>query len=401
MWIRTTCAALVLYAAVALAAETPSSSALTLTDIQRKRILQHSPLGPPPPDPSNKFADDPRAARLGQRLFFDTRLSSGNVSCATCHIPHHGFADGVPIGKGIATGRRHTPSLWNVAYNRWFFWDGRADSLWSQALSPLEHPSEMNGTRAAAAQLITSDATLRPDYETVFGPISDNVDRTFANIGKAIAAYQRRLVSRNSPFDRYVAALRAGKPSDVLSPPALRGLQLFIGRGNCRVCHSGPNFTDGEFHNTGVPSQQPGDRTDGGRYEGIPLLQASAFNRQSQFSDSRNDASAELQRSARRTPDTWAQFKTPTLRNVALTAPYMHQGQLATLRDVLAFYSTVAGSVDQGPNGEKILAPLQLSEQETNDLIAFLESLTDEAIDPELLTSTPAAPATAPDLSDR
>jgi cytochrome c peroxidase len=248
----------------------------------------------------------------------------------------------------------------------------------------------MNGTRAAIAQLITSDATLRRDYEAVFGPISDNVDRTFANIGKAIAAYQRRLVSRNSPFDRYVAALRAGKPSDALSPQAVRGLQLFIGRGNCRVCHSGPNFTDGEFHNTGVPGQAASDRTDGGRYEGIPLLQANAFNRQSQFSDSRNDASAELLRAVRRTPDTWAQFKTPTLRNVALTAPYMHHGQLATLRDVLAFYSTVAGSVDQGPHGEKILAPLQLSEQETTDLIAFLESLSDEAIDPELLNVTSA-----------
>lgn len=385
MWTRSTCAVLVLFAAVALAAEPPSSPAPPFTDIQRKRILQLSPLGPPPPDPSNKFADNPRAARFGQRLFFDTRLSSGNVSCATCHIPHHGFADGVPIGKGIAAGRRHTPSLWNVAYNRWFFWDGRADSLWSQALSPLEHPSEMNGTRAAIAHLIASDPTLRRDYEAVFGPLPDDIDRLFTNIGKAIAAYQRRLVSRNSPFDRYVAALRAGKPSDDLSAPAVRGLQLFIGRGNCRICHSGPNFTDGEFHNTGVPVNELGDRTDGGRYEGIPLLQASAFNRQSQFSDSRNDASAELLRAVRRTPDTWAQFKTPTLRNVALTAPYMHHGQLATLRDVLAFYSNVAGTVDQGPNSEKILAPLHLNEQETSDLIAFLESLSDEAIDGALM----------------
>lgn len=387
-------------AQIAIDLDTPSPG-VAFTESERQRILQLSPLGPPPADPSNSVADDIRAALLGQRLFFDTRLSSGNVSCATCHIPHHGFTDGVPIGKGIARGRRHTPSLWNVAYNRWYFWDGRADSLWSQALSPIENPTEMNGSRASIARLIADDPALRRDYEAIFGALSQSADdiasheenqdhsnvtnRIFANTGKAIAAYERRLISQRSPLDRYADALRSGRTSTALSQAAQRGLQLFIGRGNCRLCHSGPNFTDGEFHNTGVPPASSGDRTDGGRYEGIPRLQAGEFSRQSRFSDSRTGAAADLLRNVRRTPDTWGQFKTPTLRNVAQTAPYMHHGQLASLRDVLAFYSTVAGSVDQGPDGERILTPLHLTAQETDDLLAFLESLTDESLDPSLL----------------
>lgn len=413
---------------------TPGAT-VSFSEDERRRILELSPLGPPPADPSNAVADDETAARLGQRLFFEPRLSSGGVSCATCHVPQLGFTDGKQVSEGIGRGRRHTPSVWNVSYNRWFFWDGRADSLWSQALLPLENETEMAGDRLRAGHFLAGDPGLRSAYESVFGPLPDlsdpvrfpaeghpipgkpddprnaawsgmrgddraAVDRVFANIGKAIAAYERRLVSRRADFDRFADALRARKDDTALSIPARRGLKLFIGRARCRVCHGGPNFTDGEFHSTGVPPLDETGRKDAGRHVGIALLLASPFNLLGRFSDDRSRTAGEMLRFLRRTPETWGQFKTPSLRNVARVAPYMHQGQLATLRDVLQFYSTKAGTVDPGSNGERILKPLHLSQQELDDLVAFLQSLTDEAIEPGLLRA-PGAPEPADQMSER
>ena len=390
----------------------PPGAMVSFSEDERRRILELSPLGPPPVDPSNAVADDDAAATLGQRLFVETRLSSGGVSCATCHVPHHGFTDGKKVSEGVGRGRRHTLSLWNVAYNRWWFWDGRADSLWSQALSPIENETEMAGDRLKAAHLLSEDATLRAAYDSVFGSLPDLsdherfpaaghpvlgkpddprsvawsamteadraiVNRVFANIGKAIAAYERRIVSRHSKFDRFAEALRAGEDSAALSIPAQRGLKLFVGRAQCRVCHGGPNFTDGEFHNTGVPPLDAAGRTDAGRNAGISLVLSSPFNLKGRFSDDRSENAGEKLSFLRVTPETWGQFKTPSLRNVALVAPYMHQGQFVTLRDVVTFYSTRAGTVDPGPNGERILKPLRLSPSEIEDLLAFLESLTD------------------------
>lgn len=398
----------------------PTDLSVSFTEDERRRVLELSPLGPPPADPSNAVANDETAARLGQRLFFDTRLSRGGVSCATCHVPQHGFTDGKRLSEGIGRGRRHTPSLWNVSYNRWYFWDGRADSLWSQALSPIESDTEMAGDRLSAAHLLAGDPALRSPYESVFGPLPDlsnlgrfpdaghpvpgrpddprgiawfgmrpedraAVDGVFANIGKAIGAYERHLISRRSDFDRFADALRAGENGTMLSIPARRGLKLFIGRGQCRVCHGGPNFTDGEFHSTGVPPLDEAGRIDAGRHEGIALLLASPFNLKGRLSDDRSESAGQMLRFLRRTPETWGQFKTPSLRNVARMAPYMHQGQFATLRDVLQFYSTRAGTADPASNGERILKPLHLSPEELDDLVAFLESLTDEAIEPELM----------------
>jgi len=391
----------------------PPAAVVSFSEDERRRIFELSPLGPPPADPSNAVADDDAAATLGQRLFLEPRLSSGGVSCATCHVPHHGFTDAKQVSEGVGRGRRRTLSLWNVAYNRWWFWDGRADSLWSQALAPIENETEMAGDRLRAVHLLSGDAGLLAAYESVFGSMPDLTDpgrfpaaghpvpgkpddprsvswsdmteadravvnRSFANIGKAIAAYERRLVSRHSKFDRFAEALRAGEDSAVLSIPAQRGLKLFVGRAQCRVCHGGPNFTDGEFHNTGVPPLDAAGRTDAGRYAGISLVLSNPFNLKGRFSDDRSENAGEVLKFLSRTPETWGQFKTPSLRNVALVAPYMHQGQFATLRDVVTFYSTRAGTVDPGSSGERILKPLHLSPAEIDDLIAFLESLTDE-----------------------
>ena len=413
-----------------------SGGAIRFSDEERARILQHSPLPPPPPDPTNAVADDAGAALLGQRLFFESRLSGGSVSCASCHVPGHGFTDGKPVSQGLGTGLRRTPSLWNAAYHRWFFWDGRKDSLWSQALSPIENDTEMGGDRMSAARLLASDPELRSGYQAVFGALPDlsdharfpararplpgsaqdpraeawqrmspedqaAIDVVFARIGKAIAAYERRLVSRASPFDRFVADLRAGRESHAVGDGAGRGLKIFVGRGNCRICHSGPSFSDGEFHQIGVPPPADAGRADSGRFGGIDALRADPFNARGRFSDAPSETGADKLRGLRKSPDVWGQFKTPSLRNVALRGPFMHRGQFATLRDVLRFYSTRESAVAGGPNQERILVPLRLSGEETEDLLAFLGSLTDDGIDPALLHPPPASDAAASGVPPR
>ncbi|MBW7906881.1 MAG: hypothetical protein H3C42_15105 [Phycisphaerae bacterium] len=432
------CTALAVLAASARGAdpEPPSAQApLEFTARERQLIARHSPLPPPPPDPTNAFADDPRAAVLGQMLFFDTRLSGdGRHACATCHQPAKGLADGLPLGEGLSRGVRHTQGLWNVAYNRWFFWDGRADTLWAQALEPIERPDEMGGSRVQAARLIAEAPALRSAYERVFGPLPDavaaaslpragrpvagdaahehdrawrglsaaqraGVDRVFANVGKAIAAYERRLVSRRSAFDVFAEGLATGdvEKQAALSPAAQRGLRLFLGRGNCRLCHSGPNFSDGEFHNVRVPPLGGGAPKDAGRYDGLRALLANPFNARGEFSDQRDGPAAGRLALLERRPSDWGLFKTPTLRNVALTAPYMHQGQFDTLQRVIEHYSTFNDALPAGHHEvDRTLEPLRLTPGEAADLLAFLESLTDVAIDPALLRPPAGAAVDGP-----
>jgi cytochrome c peroxidase len=390
------------------------------------RILRLSPLPAPTANETNRVADDERAARLGQRLFFDRRLSpDGRFSCATCHDPAKAFTDGRAVGEGRVPLRRNVPSLLDIAQQRWFDWDGSADTLWTQALRPLEHPAEMGGDRVSIARLLASDARLRRDYEQIFGalptaaelarlpsrarpPILSNVvvaeelppdqamedawmsipdadrrriDAIFANVGKAIEAYERRLQSQPSPFDRFVEALReeaaggsaAGR--DALPPAAQRGLKLFIGTGQCRLCHNGANLSDGEFHSIGIPPRDGGAPVDAGRYEGIRVLGLDPFGSGGAFSDAPRGPRAARVASLARGPESWGQFRTPSLRHVARTAPYMHAGQMGTLEEVIRFYSTHEGRVDAGHHRETILEPLRLDEGQIRDLIAFLESL--------------------------
>ncbi len=387
------------------------SPSLDFDERELRRILRLSPLRPPPPDPSNARADDPRAARLGERLFFDRRLSAdGTMSCATCHDPRNAWTNGRQRhADAQARFPRNVPSLRNSAHNRWYYWDGRADSAWAQALGPLENERELAANRLTLLHLIAGDRALRKSYQEIFGPLPDGVqDRNrfppaarpipeqpehplqrawaamtaadreaanvvFTNIGKAIAAFERGIEVGESPFDRFVDGLRRGDAAATreLSPAALRGLKLFVGRGECTLCHSGPNLSDGEFHDVGI-ALGTGQRIDPGRHRGVLTLLRSPFTRAGGHADAETpnapvqflDAQAEM----------LGQFKTPTLRGVAETAPYMHDGRFDTLEQVVRFYSTREGARPLG-HPTTLLRPLKLSDREIADLVAFLESL--------------------------
>ena len=415
-------------AVVALAAGGASAARQDAGPIDARRLARFSPLPAPPADPTNRVADDPRAARLGRYLFFDPGLSrDGTVACATCHDPARAFSDGKPVAETLGRGTRRTPSIVNAAYMRWLFWDGRADSLWSQAVEPIENPIEMGGDRVALARHLLGHAELRAAYEALFGALPEladarrfpaharpdpehaqeahhlawtamseadraAIDRVFANVGKAIAAYERRLVRGDAPFDRYVRGLREGFGEEgVLEEAARRGLALFLGRAGCAQCHSGANFSDSEFHATGAPPGPHGDPQDAGRYAGAERWVVSPWNAAGPHSDEREGPAARRVSGLRRGSETWGEFRTPSLRNLAGRAPYMHAGQFPTLEDVVRFYSTLEGAVGRSHHQERVLVPLNLEEPEVADLVAFLRSLEGAPLDPSLLQA-PASP---------
>ena len=263
---------------------------------------------------------------LGQQLFFDRRLSRDeSISCASCHDPGRAFSDGRAIAVGVfgRAGRRNAPALVNRGYGRAFFWDGRARTLEEQVLKPIEDVNEMDLPVGEAAARVG----LTPD-----------------GLSRALASYVRSILSGNSAFDRFVNGDRTA-----LSDDAQRGLQIFRGKGNCTACHVGPNFTDEKLHNTGVAWNPPTPRPDSGQTSS------------GQPADSYKDVGAGS-----------GNFKTPTLREVARTAPYMHDGSLATLEDVVEFY-------DRGgrpnPNLDPEIHPLRLTVEEKQALLSLLRSL--------------------------
>jgi cytochrome c peroxidase len=328
----------------------------------------------PRPDPSNAWADDPEAA--------------------------------------LGTTRRHVPGIVGNQWGAWFFWDGRADSLWAQALGPIENRDEMGGDRTYLARYVVaiegdayrhvfgdvpdlSDTTrfparARPGYDApdldaawkAMAPGDrDTVNRVATNAAKAIAAYERRVVPEPSPFDRYVDALMAGDASGGgrLDEAEIRGLGLFLRHG-CTNCHAGPMFTDRSFHNLGMAERFAG--YDPGREEGAALVRGAEFDCDSPYSDAED--CPELRYLNPDFPDFQAAFKTPSLRYVAQTAPYMHNGSFADLEEVVRFYSTLP---DLPPAGhrELTLKPLNLSEAEVADLVAFLGTLTGDPLPPDVI----------------
>lgn len=335
-------------------------------------------LPPLPEDKTNAVADNPRAAELGHRLFFDTRLSTnGMISCATCHQPVHNFSDGLPKAVALGQSRRNTPSIVGTAYSPWLYWDGRKDSQWSQALAPLEDPNEHGTTRLQVLHIIASVSAYRTRYEELFGPPPDlldplDIDRAFANVGKAIAAYERLLMPGESRFDRYVAHILDGgnhREQDFLNSDEIRGLRLFIGEARCLECHNGPLLTNNEFHNTGVLAAR-GDLPDRGRIDGVREVLADPFNCRGVFNDDPTAECAELTY-ARKGVELIGATRTPSLRNLGSTAPFQHKGQHATLDDVLQHYNDAPLAMI----GHNEATELSLRQWELRAIQAFLETL--------------------------
>jgi cytochrome c peroxidase len=339
-------------------------------------------LGPTPADPSNKWADDADAAGLGHRLFFDARLSAdGRVSCASCHDPRRDFQDGTPLAKGVGTTDRRTMPIAGTAHSPFLFWDGRKDSQWAQALGPLESAVEHGGSRAQYAHVIAEH--YRADYERIFGSLPDlrNIPRSagpvadasaraawdslgqeerdavtqvFVNIGKSIAAYERRIQYGPSRFDAFLAAMKkdGAPPKGVLSKDEMAGMALFLGKANCTQCHNGPLLTNNEFHNTGVP-RRPGLPDDRGRVVAVAGVKDDEFNCRSRWSDAKADQCAELEFLPAASPEMERAYKVPSLA------------------EVLDHYNRAPAA----PAGHSELKPLGLNNTELRQLEAFLRSL--------------------------
>ncbi len=306
---------------------------------------------------------------LGRKLFFDARLSAdGNVSCATCHKPELAFADGKAIAEGIKNRRgvRNSPSLLNVMFNPAQFWDGRVDTLEQQAIEPLINPLEMgNASHDDVIKRLRNIAEYRSEFQSVFGG-EIAIDR----VGQAISAYERTLLSGDSPIDRFVAG-----DESALSEAAKRGFAIFRGRSRCARCHSfseqRPFFTNFAYHNTGVAANHPA-------FDKLARLAAAAAETDQAKAVidkiGAQDGGQELGRilASYQLFDLGA-YRTPSLRNVAMTAPYFHDGSAKTLADVVKFYN---GGGRTNINLEEELHALGLSEDEQRDLVSFLESLT-------------------------
>jgi len=382
-------------------AQTSLAAQFSPAELHQIEALSLAKLPPRPRDPTNQVEDSPAAMALGATLFFDMRMSkNGAVACSTCHQIGRQFQDGIPLGKGVATMNRRTQPLAGVAWQRWFFWDGRKDSLWSQALGPLEKPQEHGLNRTWYAHFMADNFKER--YERIFGPMPDlsrvpanagpfnsdenrqawgemnqkdrdAVNTIFVNIGKAIAAFETSIDFPETRFDRFTKALVAGlepEGDDAFSDEEIAGLKLFVGRGNCDFCHAGPRFTDDGFHNTGVPAD-PSLPIDRGRRDGFVQLFADEFNCRGKFNAAPARYCPPQSDFTMTGREVERAFKTPSLRGVAARPPYMHAGQFETLERVVDHYS----AAPQAESGKSEVAPLNLSAEDKAALIAFLKTL--------------------------
>ncbi len=415
---------LLLWAFAAYAALAADPSPITWTAAERELMRSLSLLPAPamtvPASPSNALADLEGAARFGQRLFFDTRLSAnGEVSCASCHQPSRAFADSEARSHGLGATARNAPTVLGAAYQRWLYWDGRRDSLWSQALTPIEHPDEQGMARVAVVALMAAEPAYAQAWRQLFDapppvvadeqrfprhatPLGDAdavgawegmapadrelVNGAFARVGKLLAAYERSLLPVPSRFDRYVAALLGGDDTGggYLDAREQLGLKVFIGdRAQCTQCHNGPMFSNGGFHNIGLIARSTG-QADLGRAAAVGEVQRDPFNCLGPYSDATPDQCAELRFMKTRGAELLGAFRVPTLRNVARTAPYMHDGRFEDLRAVLAHYVAAPTRV----LGHQELDPLRLASAEFAALLAFLEALNSEDLDADVALLT-------------
>ncbi len=403
-------------------------------EVAQIRELWIGSLGEMPNDPNNAVAEDPKAVEFGYKLFFDKRFSSnGEVACANCHNPDYAFTDGEQLAEGVGQAGRNTPTIIGSVYQDAWFWDGRADSMWSQALGPLENPQEHGGNRMQYVKTIAQH--YQAEYEALFGQLPDFSDKTrfpddampggagnlhsawqgmaladrsnanqvFVNMGKAIAAYERRIVPGPSRFDTYAKGLVTRNMDEqslqtLMSSDEVDGLRLFVGKAGCVGCHSGPLLSDGQYHNTGVP-RNPKNVDDKGRFQGFKDWASSEFNclsvygnqnstdckeRQFLFTEFLQTFGNEYSSDLSEMPMMRA-YKTPTLRNIAQTGPYMHAGQFKSFKEVLEHYSVAP----KAPAGTSQLEPANLSSRERSQIEAFLRVLSSPVAAPRSLVFPP------------
>jgi len=340
---------------VACGRKSPPVDPDALTKEERAALAALSPLPAVPKDPTNAVADDPRAAALGQMLFFEEDLAGEpGVSCRTCHAGPAMDDPGKHVSQGAQLGTRNSPPVIDSVFYSHLNWGGKFDTQWGLVIGALEKPEVMNAKRADVVEAVKS--TYRAEYEAIFGPLDGRaVDDAFTDIAKTIAAYMRLLVARSAPFDRWIAGDEAA-----IAPAAKRGAKLFLA--HCKSCHDGPHFTDNKFH--ALAAAQFG--------EGVPAEDLGRF--------------GDVPEAARR-PEMRGQFRTPSLRNVAVTPPYMHAGQFPTLDAVMAFYNAGGGSVG-GVVKDPEMKRLGLTTAQQADLVAFMQALTDTTVPPALLVDT-------------
>lgn len=342
-------ACLVMAGSIAMSAsDDQKAPPLTQLNVQ---VLGPQRLGPLPPviaPPANPQSS--AKIHLGKELYFDTRLSAdGTISCATCHNPALGWSDAGPTSAGIhgQLGGRRSPPVSNAAYAPLQFWDGRSPSLEDQAKGPIQNPIEMGNTHQAMIQTVDRIAGYVDEFREVFGEGPITVD----HVADAIAAFERTVVTTDSKFDRY-----ARGDHQALTPLERQGLEIFNGKGHCTSCHWGPYFSDGRFHNLGVPAKDP-NNPDRGRYD------------------------------VTKDPRDMGAFKTPTVRDAARRAPYLHDGSEKTLESLIDFYDRGGG---KNPNLDPLMVPLGLSKNEKSALVAFIKAL--DSLNPEVADVKPVAP---------
>lgn len=381
------CAAL---PALAATAATAAPAVLNFTADEKARILAHGPWPPAVPhDRSNRAERLPAAVAWGRELFFDARLSAdGRSSCASCHQPALAFQDARSSPQLLAAatteaavplraGHRNTPSLLGTAQQRWWGWDGAHDSLWAASLAPLLASAEMGHSLSSLAARVRGTADLAAGYRRVHRQPPPRDDEQLAvGVAKALAAWQATLRLPRAPFDDFRDALARHDMRAAAHYPAAaqRGLRIFVGEGRCFICHTGPGFSNGEFADIGVPFFVPGG-VDSGRHQGLLQLQTSPYTRLGRHNDAgAADARAVATRHVVLEPRHFGEFKVPGLRQLSRSAPYMHDGSLATLQDVVRHYSAL-NEERLHADGERILRPLDLDAGQRADLEAFLRSL--------------------------
>jgi len=350
----------------------------------------------------SKLSGNTKAISFGYFLFNTKELSqNNNISCALCHKPTNNWTDGKKLS---IKGRMNTPTLWGVANQNWYFWNGRADSTWSQVALVIENKNEHNLSKIGLVQKVIRSVELLNLYEDLFGTLhvsknikeadecaSNNslvekcvqawgelhkadikqVNEIFLNIAKSIAAYIETIEPPKTKFDDFLDSLQNSRKSSTYSSTEVSGIRIFIGKGRCSICHSGRYLRDGEFHDVRIPSSS--SKIKAARYNGVKQLLDYEFNLLSLHNDFPN----KLKHTQYVRPNQvdWAAFKTPTLRMISKTAPYMHQGQINTLEEVIDHYSEFKDASPANHHTESFLTPLFLSAKEKSDLVAFLKTL--------------------------